>query len=288
MVGEIEALEAQRGGLQQKLDERAGRPSNRSSMQMTDKRERRRGAGQADRADQRAARGGQGTSLGPVSRQKLLQDLEARREGVSEGVKAVLRQREEKFPFIRGFVADVLRVDVEHAQVIEAALNGAIRRWSPNSASRCCRAHGLRRACWRVNMLVQGSASRVADPCPRSAHGLEARDTYDWNQHPHAIRLATDLVRFEPRRSQPIVDHLLGKTVIVDDLGVGPASCTRPARRAIRYVTHGGEVLEADGTLRAGPLTAAMGLLSRRSELDAIASQIADVDRAIDAAHATS
>ncbi len=61
---------------------------------------------------------------GLISRQKLLKDLEAKREGVSEGVKSVLRQRETKFPFIRGLVADVLRVDVEHAHVIEAALDG--------------------------------------------------------------------------------------------------------------------------------------------------------------------
>ena len=42
----------------------------------------------------------------------------------SEGVKSVLRQRDQKFPFVRGLVADVLRVDVEHAHVIEAALDG--------------------------------------------------------------------------------------------------------------------------------------------------------------------
>ena len=46
---------------------------------------------------------------GLLSRQKLLKDLEARREGVSEGVKSVLRQRDKRFPFVRGLVADVLR-----------------------------------------------------------------------------------------------------------------------------------------------------------------------------------
>jgi chromosome segregation protein len=40
-------------------------------------------------------------------------------------------------------------------------------------------------------------------------------------------------------------------------------------------------VIEADGTLRAGPLTAAMGLLSRRSELEALVLQIGDVDSRI-------
>ena len=40
-------------------------------------------------------------------------------------------------------------------------------------------------------------------------------------------------------------------------------------------------MLEADGTLRAGPLTAAMGLLSRRSELDAVTQQIAETEARI-------
>ena len=61
---------------------------------------------------------------GLLSRHNLLTDLEARREGVSEGVKSVLRQRNDQFSFVKGLVADVLRVDVEHAHAIEAALDG--------------------------------------------------------------------------------------------------------------------------------------------------------------------
>src|SRR5207302_1619592 len=49
-----------------------------------------------------------------------------------------------------------------------------------------------------------------------------------------------------------------------------------------RYVTRDGEVLEPDGTLRAGPLNAAMGLISRRSELEAIGDQIVEVDARIE------
>src|SRR4029078_11773960 len=105
-------------------------------------------------------------------------------------------------------------------------------------------------------------------------------DTYDWNVHPQQIRLAIDLVRFDESNAN-IAQRLLGKSVIVDTLadayelhGAGP--------QGWRYVTRGGEVLEADGTLRAGRLTAAMGLLSRRSELDALSQQIFDVDRRIE------
>src|SRR5262249_24956922 len=73
---------------------------------------------------------------------------------------------------------------------------------------------------------------------------------------------------------------LLGKTVVVDDLTIA-ADLHRTGPAGWRYVTQTGDVLEADGTLRAGPLTAAMGLLSRRSELEAITQQIAEVDERI-------
>src|SRR5947209_9762546 len=56
----------------------------------------------------------------------------------------------------------------------------------------------------------------------------------------------------------------------------------RAGPRGWRYVTKAGEVLEADGTLRCGPLTAAMGLLSRHAELEAIATQIAEVDARVE------
>jgi chromosome segregation protein len=102
----------------------------------------------------------------------------------------------------------------------------------------------------------------------------------DWSCYPHRVRLAKDLVRLEPS-DEPIVEHLLGKTVVVDSLEIAEA-LHRTGPHGFRYVTPSAEVLEADGTLRAGPLTAAMGILSRRSELDAIGTQISEVDERID------
>ena len=46
-------------------------------------------------------------------------------------------------------------------------------------------------------------------------------------------------------------------------------------------MTPDGYAVEANGAIKAGPMGASMGLLSRRSELDAIALQIADVDASI-------
>jgi len=205
---------------------------------------------------------------GLVSRQNLLKDLEQRREGVSEGVKSVLRQRQDQFAFVKGLVADVLRVDVEHAHAIEAALDGR-DQWlvTDDSTAASAAEEKLADLEGRVNVLC-------TDKFPAF------QDGYDWNQHPHRIRLAIDLVKFEPV-DRSIAQHLLGRTVVVDDLATA-SSLHNEAAKGYRYVTLNGEVLEADGTLRAGPLTAAMGLISRRSELEAIAAQITEVDSRIE------
>lgn len=223
---------------------------------------------------------------GLLSRQKLLKDLEARREGVSEGVQSVLRKRNEKYPFIRGLVADVMRVDVEHATVIEAALDGRDQWLVADDAAMVFGAkESLEELEGRVNILCrEGEEAPPAagvSPASEEQRGQDALATaYDWNRHEQRIRLAGDLVRFEPDDFS-LVHHLLGRTVIVDSLDDARA-LYEAGPKGWRYVTSRGEVLEADGTLRAGPLTAAMGLLSRRSELDAIAAQIAEVDHRIE------
>jgi chromosome segregation protein len=207
---------------------------------------------------------------GLISRQKLLEDLEARREGVSEGVQSVLRQRGDKFPFVRGLVADFLRVDIEHAHVIEGALDGR-DQWlvTADSAAAVAARGELDELEGRVNLLC-------ADSLALSPENTD----YDWQQCPHRVRLAVDLVRFESEDAA-LARGLLGTTAVVEDLPTAVAMRIN-GPRGFRYVTHDGEVLEPDGTVKAGPLSSAMGLLSRRSELDAIAQQIAEVDGRIE------
>jgi chromosome segregation protein len=293
VVTELEALESQRAEAQHELDRTIAEMDDQLA-QLEDRRQQATQLGQqlAQISEQLGAAKEHRSGL--LSRQKLLKDLEANREGMSEGVKSVLRQREAKFPFIRGLVADVLRVDVEHAHAIEAALDGRDQWLLTDVLSRVSNAReAFEELEGRVNVLsldrlTRGTgfqpvrtAIRIGDADylqpDISEHGLEADDdVYDWNQHPHRIRFAMDLVRFEPA-DQPIAQHLLGRTVVVDDLTVA-RDLHESGPRGWRYVTKNGEVIEADGTLRAGPLTASMGLLSRRSELEAIAQQIAEVD----------
>ncbi|MEA2707735.1 MAG: chromosome segregation protein [Phycisphaerales bacterium] len=301
ILGEISALDAQRSEASEKLqvvlaaiEEQQGQlESKRGEAQQLSKQIQQVGENLGAAKEHRS---------GLISRQKLLKDLEARREGVSEGVKSVLRQRDQKFPFIRGLVADVLRVDVEHAHAIEAALNGRDQYLvAADVDATIASREAFDDLEGRVNVLringngagfsrgtgaspVQQSRSdefedRSAQTHGRGAHATDDAAGYDWNQHPQSIRLAIDLVKFEPA-DEPVARHLLGRTVLVDRLDDAVA-LQKSGPKEYRYVTRAGEVIEADGTLRTGPLTAAMGLLSRRSELEAITLQVADVDHRI-------
>ena len=268
VLGELESLDARRTEIQTKLDAVLATIADQQ-QQIEAKRAEAAALGTQIKQLSEQLGAAKEHRSGLLSRQKLLKDLEANREGVSEGVKSVLRQRETKFPFIRGLIADVLRVDVEHAHAIEAALDGR-DQWlvTEDHQAALAAAREFQDLEGRVNLLALDRLPPLADL------------SHDWNQHGIPVRLAIDLVRFQPIDA-PLAIHLLGRTAIVDDLRAAAVlHATGP--RGWRYVTLAGETLEADGTLRAGPLTAAMGLLSRRSELDALANQIGEVDRRIE------
>jgi chromosome segregation protein len=267
VVEELAELDANRGQFEHKLQRT---DMDISVLQLQSDRRKREAAELGQQIQQIAEQLGAAREQrsGLLSRQNLLADLEHRREGVSEGVKSVLRQREGKFAFVQGLVADLLRVDVEHAHVIEAALDGRDQLLVTNdSAALSTAREELANLEGRVNFLCR-------DRLPAFENG------YDWNQHPQPIRLAIDLVKVEPANLST-AEHLLGKTVIVETLA-DAEELQRVGPRGYRYVTTAGEVIESDGLLRAGPLTAAMGLISRRSELDALASQIAEIDGRIE------
>jgi chromosome segregation protein len=286
VIEEIEQLAAQQGELNEKLETIVATIAQQQSELESKRHDAATLGKQIQQVGENLGSAKEHRS-GLISRQKLLKDLEARREGVSEGVKSVLRQREQKFPFIRGLVADVLRVDVEHAHAIEAALNGRDQYLVADDADATIASReAFEELEGRVNVL-RLSQFRITGCQPVGIpyqHGLAAHGTYDWNQHTQGIRLAVDLVKYEPA-DDCVAQHLLGNTIVVDALA-DAVELQKTGPAGFRYVTKAGEVIEADGTLRAGPLTAAMGLLSRRSELEAITYQIADVDHRIDSLQA--
>ena len=77
---------------------------------------------------------------GLLSEFKVLSDMEAKREGLSDSIKEILRTQadgaQNRYDYIEGIVADVIRADAEYATAVEAALEGKTDALVINSMSR--------------------------------------------------------------------------------------------------------------------------------------------------------
>lgn len=214
-----------------------------------------------------------GRHRGAEQRRELLADLEARREGLEAGVKDLLdsaRLRSELG--IRGLVADCITAQRDAAELIDLALGDlsqAIVVDGDKAQSRVLRGElETKGRVLFVGLFQNGAAFRTAVQDLHGRTGVVDR----------ADRLATALAGFEP-----ILTQLLGNTWIVQTLSdavrlrsEGVTSC--------RFVAQGGERLEADGTLVLGASRGSSGLISRRTELRLLLSDIAVFQRQIEEA----
>ena len=212
------------------------------------------------------------------SRRGLLQEMQDKREGLADPVKAVLARKaaehDDTFAFVRGVVAELIEADVEHARIVEAALGDRQQALVIDTLDQITSDNGGADA-------VRALAGRVTflplDQCLIPTHHADAP--------PAACGLASvlDLVRY-PVELAPIAWHLFARTYVTDTL-----TQARELRRTMpagsRFVTRTGELLDTDGRVMAGPATAAqgVGLISRRSELAQLQHRLAALDQQITA-----
>ncbi|MEX2673257.1 MAG: chromosome segregation protein SMC [Phycisphaeraceae bacterium] len=209
---------------------------------------------------------------GLVSRQSLLDELEQAQTGLDDAVKAILARKaadDSAFPFIRGLLAELISTDVDRAAAVEAALGE------------------------HQQMFV---ADRLADvqAAGEELDSLTGRVTIAALDQIEPVRYDAD----EAAKDRPtLIDHvwfdaalaplawkLLGRTLIASDLDEALAfRAELPG--GYRFVTQHGEVLEADGCISVGPIGEASGtgLISRRSELAQLHTDIAELDERIEA-----
>lgn len=210
---------------------------------------------------------------GLESRRQLLQELQDKREGLADPVKAVLAHKaadaDGTFGFVSGVVAELFEADVEHAQLVEAAL-------------------GDRQQALVVDRLDAITADRGADAVAALAGRVsfvaldQARvPTHHGDDRPIGLPSVIDHVRCSAELA-PLAWQLFARTFIVDDLRAARQLRDRMFDGA-RFVTRRGELLEADGRVVAGPMHAAQGagLISRRSELATLGQQLDALDQRI-------
>ena len=206
------------------------------------------------------------------SRRELLRDLELRMEGVDAGVRKVLDKKHEAgdadvFDSVAGLVADIFETDVTHARIIEATLGD----WDQYLIIR-----EVKRFFSQVEDIGELPGRVTAFCLDRLPPIVNSRDFSD---RPGFVARAIDLVRY-PEAYEQLAKHLLGKTVVVENLETAMTMATDEVA-GHRFVTVRGEVVEPDGRIRLGPAASSAGLISRKSELRELDRRMTSMEQRI-------
>jgi chromosome segregation protein len=193
---------------------------------------------------------------GVVSRIRALDEMQKRREGVAKGVRRLLDAGERgELSMLRGMLGSMLHADVDRAEIVEAALAGA------DQALLADRLADLAGASEQIEAaLGEGGAAEMyaldvvaGRPAPEAiAHHALDGPVSRWVRCEEGLR--------------GLLDALLGRTYLVDTLGRA-VELRAELPQGVRLVTRSGEVLEADGRIRAGSASRGSGVIARGSEL---------------------
>jgi chromosome segregation protein len=214
---------------------------------------------------------------GAAERAAVLDEIVRKHEGLSTGVKEVLQRAanpaDTVFRGVHGVLADLFHVSVEAAPMVEIALGQA--------AQHIVAVHSR-----ELLSFLQTDSNRLGgrvgflwlDAKP----GKPTAPPVDLTGQPGVLGRADRFVETPPSFA-PLAERLLGRTWFVEKIAHA-FSLAGSIGPGVSYVTLAGELLEPDGTLTVGPRSVSTGLISRRSQLRALQTQLAELETSIDAA----
>ncbi len=195
------------------------------------------------------------------SRLKLLREMQRDYEGYNNSVKQVLMQarRQGGGAGVHGVVADLIHVPARLERAMDMVLGGALQNIVVDRDEDAKRMIEYLRAnrFGRATFLPIGSVrGRTLSPQERNVLSM-----------PGCVGLASELVEFDPRY-QGVIDNLLGRTVVAEDLAAGIA-IQRAGKYQFRLVTLEGDVMHSGGSMTGGSVQSrATSLLSRTREIE--------------------
>ena len=202
------------------------------------------------------------------SRREALQDLQEGYEGYARGPRALLQVRRERpglFPGLIGPVSELLGVPEELETALEVALGSSLQDMVVRTAEDGQKAIGYLKATrsgWATFLPLDSlRPSRLggSERLPLRGEGL--------------LGVAAELVSYLPEH-RPVVEFLLGRTVIARDLPAALAYARATGFR-VKVVTLEGEVVFSGGSMAGGYRSAPRsGLLRRNRELAELEAQV--------------
>ena len=244
----------------QKAEENVTRCDNIKSGLALKLESRRRQQAEAAEALQKADRDRSNTA----QRIRILEDLEKNLDGYQQSVKAVMRAAEaRRLRGVIGPVAGILTVRKGYETAIETALGFALQNLVVEN-ERDARA--------AIAFLKESRAGRAT---------FLPLDTVQGHRFTGPLtgtaEVAADLVEVDARY-QNIVDNLLGRIIVVDDLTEASAVAKRLSYRN-RIVTLDGQVVNAGGSFTGGSTARSAGVFTRKQELDELREKLATLDK---------
>lgn len=204
------------------------------------------------------------------SRYKVLTDMQRDFEGYNRGVKEVLQAGSSgKVRGICGAVAQLIQVPDHLETAIEIAAGGSLQNLVMETEADAKQAIAwLKRSkSGRATFLPLDTiqaAPRAFEPRVLKAAGV--------------LGVAADLISTADKY-QPVVEYLLGRVLIVENLELASQVARLGAYR-LRIVTLDGELLSPGGSLTGGSLhRSSASLLSRNRELTALAAQVSGLQQ---------
>lgn len=197
--------------------------------------------------------------VGATQRAELIQELENQQAGVDSGVKELIAKSKEdpasKFGDVIGLVADLIKVNVEQAELIDLAL-GETAQYVVVQGDRLQQAvaDGEIRLSGRVGLvLLEPEPDKY--PADKSLHDQVG-----------VVGRLDQLVQAKAEH-HAVIRHLLGNTWLVKSLTTALNLRLSISNPRTRLVTLEGEIVEPDGTVLCGSKVGNVGIVSRRSEL---------------------
>ncbi len=252
-----------------------------------------------------------GRQLGVAERAEMLEEFERTLEGIGAGVKQILEKTGLKRPggetesspapgypwsLIKGVVADLLQVSVEHAPAIDVALGemsqavvvegnseqlvaitGRVGELAGRVVAIASENQSTQYSVLSTKETSSVETSESAVSVPRDSATIEL--TADMVRGVHVIARADKLVEC-PEEYRPLITRLLGRTFVVQTLG-DAWRLRAKAPAGARFVTHSGELVDEQGAMAFGPRQSATSLVSRRSQLRAARLDLAVLDQQI-------
>ncbi|WP_378955450.1 chromosome segregation protein SMC [Pelosinus sp. sgz500959] len=199
------------------------------------------------------------------SRFKILSNMQNEYEGFARGIKSVLKSDASWHSGICGAVAQILTVPDQYVTAIEIALGGAVQHIITENAEIAKQAmyflktKNLGRATFLPLDTIKPFKPRDGEKAAANAPG--------------SLGFAANLVSCEPRY-RPIIESLLGRTIIVDHIDSG-LKIAKEQGYSVKIVTLEGELLNPGGSMTGGSTNKRdSSFISRNNAITAITQNL--------------